>query len=311
MFLKKHSVKIFFLFAVLSLFWSASFLGIKFSIATFPPIFAALLRVSIAFLALSILFLFMKVPLRLSTKSMLQMWFLGTLSQGLAFICLFAGEQYISPALAGIINSTVPLWVLLINGLILREKNTFSLKKTMGLLLGFIGILFIFVPLVHDSHEHESGLLKILGAVFVSGMAISYAAGGILYQKIQTNSKINFKAGIWHQHIGSFLFLLVCSLLFDSWPDARVFSLEHYQAWLAVLYLGIFSTAIAWIIYSYLIITVGMLQATIVLYIVPMLAVIWDMLFLHLTMHFHEYLGIFLILLGVLFAQRLSKTGNS
>lgn len=297
---------LYFLFLVLALFWSASFIAIKISIIAFSPIFSAMLRVGVALISLTLLFSFSRTPLKLPLKTAVLLWMQGILAQGMAFVFLFWGEQYISPALASIINSTVPLWVLLINGLILREKGTFTFKKIMGLTIGFAGILLIFGPMLAVKKD----MMTLIGALSVSGMAISYAIGAILYQKLFSQKKtINFKASIWHQHLGSLVFLFFFSMLAGTWPSmSTVFPLSDstYDAIWAIIYLGVFSTAFAWIIYSHLIVKWGAVRAVTVLYVVPIFAILWDMLFLHLSMSYLEITGVALILLGVLSVQ-----GNS
>lgn len=309
---QKHPAMLYSLFLLLAVLWSASFLAIKVSIGFFSPILAATLRVGIAFIALSILFISMKASLHLPLRTAKLLWIQGIIAQGLAFVFLFWGEQYIAPALASIINAMVPLWVLLINGLILRERNTFTIKKTMGLILGFTGIVIIFAPLLLI--DNTMGNMAIIGALSVTGMAISYAVGAILYQKLLTKNStssskatpiepIDFKASIWHQHLASFVFLLLMTVCTNKYPNTSIFSATAYDAWIAVIYLGLFSTAFAWIIYSHLIVQWGAVRAVSVLYIVPIFAIIWDLLFLHISMSLYEFIGIAAILSGVLCVQ--------
>lgn len=263
-----------------------------------------MLRVGIAFATLSALFLLMKIPFKLPLRTSALLWLQGLIAQGVAFILLFWGEQYIAPALASIINSMVPIWVLLINGLILRQKKTFTLKKTLGIILGFLGIFVIFEPLL----SIQKNMMTLLGGLSVTGMAIAYAVGAILYQRLFSQAEsINFKASIWHQHLGSFVFLFFFSIFSNEWPQQNIFSTHLLNAWLAILYLGVFSTAFAWMIYSYLILKWGTIRAVSVLYIVPVFAIVWDTLFLHINMHFYDFLGITMILLGVFFVQRSSS----
>lgn len=305
---KTHPYALYVLFLILAIFWSASFIAIKISIAFFSPVFAAMLRVGVAFAALSILFLFTKTPLRLPLKTAALLWFQGIIAQGMAFVFLFWGEQYIAPALASIINATVPLWVLLINGVILREKKTFTFKKTFGLILGFMGIVTIFTPMLL-SDSTPTGTMALIGTISVSGMAIFYAIGAVLYQKLFAQTEINFKASIWHQHIGSFVFLFFFSLCANTWPQTHFLS-SFSDAFFAIVYLGLFSTAFAWLIYSHLIVQWGAVRAVSVVYVVPLFAIIWDILFLHIPVHYYELVGMATILIGVLFVQTPQKKQN-
>jgi drug/metabolite transporter (DMT)-like permease len=291
------------LFIALALFWSLSFLSIRISINFFHPIFGTLLRIAIAFLTLSLWFFITKTPLKLPLKISRLLWFQGIIGQALPFLFLFWGEQYITPGLASILNAVVPLWVLMINGFILREKGTFTLKKTTGLFLGFLGIVTIFAPMISDNPDVSDHLI-IMGVLALFAMGISYAAGAIFYQKILAKTQVAFKASVWHQHIGSLAFTFIIALLMNTWPHIDSMSDIPLEAILALLYLGIFSTALAFLMYSYLIAEWGAVRAVSVLYIVPVFSVIWDVLFLHLPFHLYELFGMIMILLGVLFVQR-------
>lgn len=291
------------LFFTLAIFWSFSFLGIRVSITFFSPIFAATLRVAVAFLGLSVAFFFMKTPLRLPWKIAAPLWFQGIIGQALPFLCLFWGEQYVAPGLASIINATVPLWVLAINGFILLKKGTFTVKKTLGLLLGFTGITIIFAPMI--SMENTTGNSMILiGILSISAMAIFYSISAIFYQKLCTQTPLDFKSSVWHQHIGSLTFLILFSLFTNAWPQTNQLSNLSFDAILAIIYLGIFSTAMAYLIYSYLIGEWGAVRVVSVLYIVPIFSVLWDFLFLQIHIYLYELIGMAIILLGVFFVQR-------
>lgn len=298
-----YSMFPYFIFLSLAIVWSGSFIAIKFSLVAFDPIFAALLRVFVAFFFLSLWFMGTRTPLRLPLKTMCLLWFLGIISQSLAFIFLFWGEQYIAPALASVINATVPLWVFCISTLVFRDKAVLTTKKIAGLLLGFIGILFIFGPLVSFDHN----IMTLLGALSVSGMAISYAVGAILYKRLINPAEVDFKASIWHQHAGSFVFLFFFSCLGQTWPPMDIFTAASWpvlhDAIIAVIYLGVFSTALAWMIYFHLIVIWGTVRTVSVLYIVPVFAIVWDLIFLHLSISVYTLCGVSAILLGVLFVQ--------
>ncbi len=299
---KNHLLIPYFFFLALALCWSLSFLAIHISINFFHPIFSAMLRIGIAFATLTILFVCTKSPLKLPFKTATLLWLQGIIGQALPFLFLFWGEQYITPGLASILNATVPLWVIVINGFILREKGTFTLKKTLGLLLGFSGIIIIFMPMI-SVEDQTTSAMTLVGIISVSIMAISYASGAIFYQKILGKYQVPFKASVWHQHVGSFAFVFIISLIVRSWPTASILSSFSVDALLALIYLGLFSTAFAYLMYSYLITQWGAVRAVSVVYIVPVFSVVWDLLFLHIPLHLPEVIGMIVILLGVLSVQ--------
>jgi len=290
------------LFLLLGLFWSASFIFIKITVLVLPPILSALLRVVVAQITFSLFFVVMRHRLQVPFASIWRLWIIGIFLQGIPFLLLFIGECYVAPALASIINGTVAIWVLCFSILIFRDYSQVTLPKLSGLALGVLGVLFIFIPMV-QAGTHT----KAIGVLAITGMAMSYGIGALLNQHFcKCKYKVGIQASLWHQHWGSLMFLLTATLLFE--PHINLGPLFHNpHVLLALLYLGVCSTAVAWFIYCYLIENWGAVRASSVLYIVPILTIIWDILFLHLVPTLNEIYGIIIILLGVALIQFTKK----
>ncbi len=291
------------LFLLLGLFWSLSFLAIKITVVTLPPLMAAFLRVLVAQIAFTTLFLFTRQKLKVSFSSIWRLWVAGIFLQGIPFALLFFGETYIAAGLASIINSTVGIWAMIFSILIFKDYSQATLTKITGLTLGVLGVLIISSPDIMHSQQHN----KLIGILAVVGMAMSYAFGALLNQKLNTCAhKTSLKASLWHQHWGSLVFLLILASSFEHW-QAITPLFYHPQVIVALLYLGIFSTAIAWFIYVHLIHTWGTIRASTVLFMMPILALLWDRLFLHLAPSTLEIYGVVVILMGVALIQFSKK----
>jgi drug/metabolite transporter (DMT)-like permease len=291
------------LFSLLALFWSGSYIGIKITVEQLPPIFCAMVRVAVALFFLTLLFLAMRKELSVPLHMVWRLWLAAWFVQAIPFALLFYGERFVAPALASILNSTVPIWVLGLNLLIFRDTGQITLVKIVGLLIGIAGVTYIFWPmLAHDSHTTVVGLLSILL------MAVSYAIGAIVNQRLTVGMASHFYANLWQQHIASLVLLLILSLSMEHWPTLTAFNSKEV---LAFLYLGIFSTAIAWIIYYHLLRVWDAVRASSVTYVVPLLAISWDILLLHLTPGINELIGALLILLGVTLIQLQRKSAWS
>ncbi len=291
------------LYLLLALFWSGSFLAIKLSLTHLPPGMAALLRVLIGQIVLTTVFFAMRQRLRLPFSSAWRLWVIGIFSQGLPFFLLFWGECSVAPALASILNSTVCAWTFLFSILIFRDFAHITWKKMTGLILGISGILVILLPLLIQRHD----INKVEGVLTITGMAMSYAFGGLINQRFMTSDhKAPFKASLWHQHWGSLIFLIIVTRMIEPWPTLMP-ALSDPTSLLALLYLGIFSTAIAWLIYNHLIRDWGAVRASTCLLLIPLLAILWDYLFLHATPHWYEIVGVIFTLVGVSLIQFSKK----
>ncbi|MCX7123344.1 MAG: DMT family transporter [Gammaproteobacteria bacterium] len=265
-------------FLLLGLFWSLSFLGIKVTVISLAPGVGAFLRVLIAQIVFTGIFFAMRDRLRVPFQSMWRLWVIGVFTQGLPFFLLFTGECYITPALASIINSSVAAWALLFSIFIFKDYSQATWAKIMGLCLGLLGVVIIFWPDLAHQQNHN----KLFGVLAVVGMAMSYGLGSILNQRFNKSQyKTSFKSCLWQQHWGSLFFLLIMVSCFEKWPHFMPI-LHNTHLMLALVYLGVFSTAIAWLMYIHLVHIWGAVRTGSVMLIVPILAIIWDKLFLNL-----------------------------
>ncbi|MFI5350998.1 MAG: DMT family transporter [Elusimicrobiota bacterium] len=282
------------LFVLLAAFWGGSFVAIKFAVQVFPSTFSAMLRVGLALAVLFALFRYQRKELSVSSSTRRKMWLAGLFAQGLPFALLFWGEKRISPGLAGIINGTVPIWTFVF-GLLFGSGEAFTARKTGGLVLGFAGIAIICSPLL--TFGGTRGEIAGTAAVFL--MAICYGIGTLLTRSLLSGAaKVDFRANVFHQNCASLAFLFVLSLFADPWPSARaVFSSP--AAVTSIIYLGVFSTALAFLIYFHLIREWGAVRASAVTYVAPIIAVFWDYVFFRNVPDRFEIAGVLLVLSGV------------
>lgn len=289
----------FLLYALLACFWSFSFVGIKAVVGVWPPLFGAVARVGIALICLILLAIFLRRNIKLPFSLQWKIWIMGMFSQGAPMAFLFWGEHFISPGLAGILNGTVPIWAFILSLIFLRKTTEFTFSKTLGLILGITGVCIIFWPML----TFEKNIGTLIGAMSVLAMAVSYAVGALLNQYLLTGvTRIDFFTNIYHQHWGSFAFLVIVASVFNSWPAMNQLT-AGYLPWAASLYLGIFSTAIAYFIYYHLIRVWDAVRGSSVMYVVPALALIWDALIYTNIPTDTEVAGIIIILVGVILIQ--------
>lgn len=209
------------------------------------------------------------------------------------------GIQYISAGLGAIIGSIFPLWLVIIGLFASREK--ISVKAIIGLLLGFGGVCIIF-------YEHLDDFLddKFRIGITISLIATWTWAFGTLYTKKKAaNFNPYFSLGL--QMLISGTFLLVITRTLHSPPDMKLFvpfTAIPWQSWVAIAFLVIFGSLIAFIAYLYAIQNLPIEQASIYAYVNPIVAVLlgWLLLGDHVT----PFIGIggAIALLGVFMVNR-------
>lgn len=282
------------LFALLAAFWGGSFVAIKFAVAVLPSGFAATLRVGVALACLTALFKKEGRDLRADFATRRRMWAAGVFAQGLPFALLFWGERRIAPGLAGIVNGTVPLWTFALGAIAGRERDL-APRRLGGLLLGFAGVAVICAPVLAFGGTRD----EALGTAAVFGMAVSYGLGTLLTRAILSGeAKADFRANVYHQHCASLVFLAAWSLTTEPWPPVRLLA-SSPAALVSVLYLGVCSTAAAFLIYFHLIREWGAVRASAVTYLVPILALFWDWVFFGGRPSVFETAGVAAVLGGV------------
>lgn len=283
------------IFILLACLWSGSFIAIKAVVDVWPSLFGAAMRVTIAFLCISLFMLMTRKKMSVSYGLALKIMLTGLFTQGLPFAFLFWGERFISPGLAGILNATVSIWTYILALIFMPEKTAFSLLKSLGLLVGIFGVVCIFSPLISYNHQ----VTFLFGTAAVVMMAICYAIGALLSQYfLQAEKGIEFFTNLFYQHLGSVIFLAVLVIITLSVPSVPHL-IASSKPLLASLYLGIFSTALAYSLYYYLIREWDATHASSVVYLVPALTLLWDYLFYGNIPRASEIIGVVAILIGV------------
>lgn len=274
---------LYFLFTALC--WGGSFLGIRYSIEGFDPYWAAFFRPLVGFVFLVILFSRRKIQYHFSPESI----FLGVVNMGIPWFFLFHAEMSVNPGIAAIINSTVPVFVTLFSFVLLRNEST-SLDKWLGVLLGFVGVGVIFYPELNAKAWSES----LSGMVEVILMAIFYAFG-IMWARRVTKT-VTPEVSLMQQFLGACGFLLIVCLLLHKPILSPGFSLRAVGA---IVYLGIFSSALAMLLFMRIIRDKGSVQAAAITYPVPLVAILLDAFFLHKIIAVHQAIGAVMILLAL------------
>ncbi len=249
----------------MSFIWGASFILIKKSLLAFSAYQSGALRIAFAsvfFLPFAIKRL--KKFSKSNIKSILISGFIGNLFPAFMFAY---GELTISSSLASMLNSTTPIFVLVV-GLVLY-KTTANWQNIVGLLIGFVGTLGLVIK---DPTSITSGwnfgALVILGATFFYG--------------INTN-EIKYKLkDLDGFTIASLSFLIIgpSAFLFFLTTDisAAINSPFFWTSTAALGVLSFFGSFIAVILFNTLIQYTNPVFTASVTYFIPIFAIFWGIL---------------------------------
>lgn len=258
------SLKVIFAFAAVYIIWGSTYLAIRFAIETIPPFLMAGVRFLIAGL---ILFAFTyKKNNEPITASHLK-------STAIIGILLLLGgnggvvwaEQFVPSGLTALLISTVPVWVVLISWTIPHDKSV-SLKNIIGVVLGFIGLFFLISP--ESIFRGES--VDLIGAITLVGAALSWSIGSV-YTKRADLPK-NSLTGTSLEMIFGGAALLLFSTIAGEWNSFNPAAISM-RSFMAVIYLIIMGSLIAFSAYIWLLEKAGPAKATTYAYVNPIVAV--------------------------------------
>ncbi len=287
----------FLLLIILSAIWGSAFFAIKIGLNSFSPTAVASLRLIIASLFLLLFFYLQNKQLKFNKNSVLLLIIIGIVGNFIPFYLISWAEQYIPSSTAGMLMAIGPI-ITLVMSHFLTKKDKFTSMKFLSILTGFVGVLFIFnFSLIND-------LSSFNFIDFVAKILVILAAFGYMFSNILAYEKLN--------HVDSFTITTFATtfgaifsipfLLIDINTNDYFFQLNQISIY-AVIYLGIFPTAIAFQFRYYITKTSGPVFLSYVAYLIPAFAVIWGYILLSEKISINSLIGIILILLGVYLGQ--------
>lgn len=133
------------LLAVLAGLWGSSYLLIKVALATIPPVTLMAIRVTLAAAFLLVVMRVRREHLPKDGSSWRNLFVQSLLNSSVAWLVLAWGSQYVPSGMAGVLNSTSPLFVFLLTAFSFNASSggATTLKKITGVVLGFVGVLLV------------------------------------------------------------------------------------------------------------------------------------------------------------------------
>ena len=272
----------------LTIVWGMSFYFIKISGSNLSPLQIAFGRVALGALAVLIILLIIKQKLPNTRKAWVRANIAGFLQHTAPFALIAYGETQITSVLAGITNAATPLWTALFS-MAFIPKDRISRNEYLGVLTGFVGVLVLIG--IWEGNSGENDLLGILAVV----VATACYGGVVIYTRAKV-TELGFSPSsfIGAQLSASAIQLLILCLIFTSVPTQISSS-----TWGAILFLGIFSTGLAFPLVYKIIRDVSSLAAATITYATPIVSTIAGVIFLSEGLHWYQPIGAALILVGV------------
>jgi len=283
----------FFLLTLLALLWSSAFFNIKIATYSYGPITIAFLRVLLGSITLLIICFFKKIKIEAFSKDWLWFAAIGFINLVLPFFLIAYGIQNVQSNLAAILMASTPLSATILGHFFLKNEKI-NLLKSLGILLGFSGIIFLFTDrMLFNETNIWSALIILLASTF-------YVVGGVLTLKISNKSNENFTASIL---IWATIFLLPLSLIFEQPWNLN----PRLDSTISLIYLGIFSTGISWLLRFYILKNNGLVFQAQVAYLIPIFGVILGFLFLKEEITSKVIISLIAVIIGIYIVKKGGK----
>lgn len=276
-------------FAALCVIWGSTWLGIKIGLDYLPPFIFAGLRFAVATIVLVPLVRLQHARMPRERDAWYLMLFLGIFQLAIPYGLVFWGEQYISSGLAAVLYATLPFFVSLFGHFGINERITGL--KVGGILSSFAGLVAIFWR--DMSTQNLASSTSFLGGIAVVVSTASFGMANVVAKKYADRVDPSFNVLIQSTVCSIALFAL--GVFLESGMPAD-FTLAAVGA---ILYLGVFGSALAFVGLSWLFTKTTATNTSLLAFITPILALFLGWLVLGEVPDKNVSLGTLLILVGV------------
>ncbi len=224
------------------------------------------------------------------------------------YILITWGEYYISSGMAGILTALAPLFTVVLASLVLHDEPV-TITRAAGLVVGFGGVVLLASPSVAASSV-DGGLLVVAGMVAVALASLSYAVAVVHTRKRLSGEPVMTEADgsmrpptsleiSFGQVFVGMLVVTPLAIVFER-PESGLLALPSGgEAILVMVWLGLAATGVAYLLYFALIGRWGATRATLITYVMPVVAIILGFVVLGERLQSIELLGAALIIGGV------------
>ena len=277
--------------------WSVAFVSNKALLAYISPIENMILRFLIAYILL--LLIYPKMQYKISFRDELRFFLLGFLGIFIYFLLENFALKFTQATNVGLYMGTIPLFTALLAHLLTKDEKL-TKNTIIGFLIAIVGIALILFDGSTFKLRLKGDLLALSAAIVFSLYSIALKLAPKGYHYIVITRK-------------SFFYGLGLMLLYFLFSGKRF----HFDAltittvWVNILFLGLFSSGLAFILWQQGIERIGSIYASNYIYLVPLITAIVGIIALHEQLTLIMSIGGGLILIGLYIAQRSNQESIS
>jgi drug/metabolite transporter (DMT)-like permease len=290
-------VRVWLAFFLLALLWGSSYLFIRVGVRHLSPLALVAMRLTIAAIAITVLASIRRHRLGVSRPVLARLVIVSTINTAVPFFLISWGEVSVPSGLASVLNSTVPIFSVLLAGALLRDEPL-SATRLGGVAIGFVGVV---VLLSRDLGQTTVNWTSVGGQVAIVLAAVCYAVGAVVVRReLRGTPPMTIATySIWISAVET----AVASALLSR-PD---FSAMLGETWFAIIWLGVLGSALAYMFAFFILASWGVARYTLVAYMLPMVGLTLGILFLGESVDWRILAGSALVVTGVALASTVRQ----
>lgn len=281
----------YFMLMAAMLCWGLSFVWYKQALEVFPPVTLVLARLLLSLPLLFISALLLKRLKKIQRADFPLFLLLAFLEPFLYFIGESLGMQYVSSTVAAIVISTIPLFMAIV--MLVNKKETLYLLNYLGILISFIGVVFVVISDRENMVATHKGILLMMISVFAAvgyGFAIKKAA-----------EKYNSLTIVTTQNFLGAIYFIPVFLIFEQQKVSTI-SWDIHK-FMPLFYLVIFASTFAYLGYIQGVRKLGVSKATVFANFIPVFTAIFALIILGDSINLLKIVGIILAVSGLILSQ--------
>lgn len=279
----------------MSIIFGLTFLFTKKALITTSPMVLLAYRFCSATIVLTVLLIFKVIKVNYKNKPLKGIITLSIFYPVISFIFETQGIKYVSISHAGIMMSLMPIFVMILGIIILKEIPSKTQKLFIG--ISIIGVMF---TMVFAKNSGESNYF--LGSISLLICVISCSANNVLSRKYSvffTPVEITYAMLI----ISSIVFTsmaIIQGLINKDLYEKMVAPLMDADALISILYLGIFASVIAFFAMNYMLAHLQAVNVSVFNNLATLVSILSGIIVVNESLYWYQIIGGILIVASVI-----------
>jgi len=280
---------------LLAILWSSSYAVIKIGLLGMGPMTLVSGRMMIGSCALLFVLKARSLSLPANRSSWISFFISGMLGSAIPFFLVSYGEAHVASGLAAILMGIAPVATVLLAPLVIADEHL-TWHSVAGIALGIVGLtILVGSSVLLGIGEHIRGQISILAA------AMCYALTTLYVRRYVTLPPPIMAAG------STLVGAIVISGMALIFEDPMSTMTSNASAIVAMIYLGLFPTALATMIYFHLIPVLGASRMSQINFIVPVLGALLGVIFLAEALRPTTLVALLIILMAIYLVIRPTR----